>query len=308
MPYIKLPESNGYVLCFRAEGKITEEDYTEHLIPDFHAALLTSPNDKVRLLIDIRGVELKNYNIGALWEDTKFGISETSKMERLAIIGEKRWEEVFVSLSKPFFPNCQIEFFKEKVDEEKKIPSAPLQWIFAHTQLSPYNIIRLSAKDVDNNNNQNIEKAIPFISKTNWVVCLDHTEEAQYALQEALTMIKNPRREILHVISVYGKKNENEVNDIVAAAHKYVKDHYDSDNGDQLTVESHLISMPYSFKYPGAAIIEEAKKINADYILMGNRGRGTLKKFVLGSVSQYVVEHSTCPVILCKISHRHHNA
>ena len=305
MPYIRLPESNGYVLCFRAEGKITEQDYTEHLIPDFHNALLNSPNDKVRLLMDIRGVELKNFNLGALWEDTKFGISETSKLERMALIGEKRWEEVFVSLSKPFFSSCQMEFFKEKVDEEKRIPSAPLQWIFANTHLSPSNIIRLSAKDVDNN--ENIEKAIPFISKTNWVVCLDHTEEAQYALQEALTMIKNPRREILHLISVYGKKNEDEINEIVAAAHKYVKDHFTTEDGDQLTVESHILYMPYSFNYPGAAIIGEAKKVNADYILMGNRGRGTLKKFVLGSVSQYVVEHSFCPVILCKISHRHHN-
>ncbi len=46
----------------------------------------------------------------------------------------------------------------------------------------------------------------------------------------------------------------------------------------------------------GQAIIEHAH--DAELIVVGRRGRGTLKSIVLGSVSSYVVHHATCPVLV----------
>lgn len=51
---------------------------------------------------------------------------------------------------------------------------------------------------------------------------------------------------------------------------------------------------------PGPAVLAVAKKCNADLIVMGSRGLGPLKGLFMGSVSSYIVSHSTCPVLIVK--------
>jgi len=51
----------------------------------------------------------------------------------------------------------------------------------------------------------------------------------------------------------------------------------------------------------GPAIIENAR--DAELIVVGRRGRGTVKSLVLGSVSSYVVQHATCPVLVVPAHH-----
>ena len=53
-------------------------------------------------------------------------------------------------------------------------------------------------------------------------------------------------------------------------------------------------------KEPAKRIVNMAKEINADTIVMGNRGLGTASSFFLGSVSTAVVKHACCPVIVVK--------
>ena len=53
-------------------------------------------------------------------------------------------------------------------------------------------------------------------------------------------------------------------------------------------------------KDPGKRIIDMAKEIEADTIIMGNRGLGTASAFLLGSVSTKVVAHAPCPIIVVK--------
>jgi nucleotide-binding universal stress UspA family protein len=49
---------------------------------------------------------------------------------------------------------------------------------------------------------------------------------------------------------------------------------------------------------PGPAICQLAVDLSARAIVMGSRGRGGLKRAVLGSVSDHVVRHAPCPVIV----------
>ena len=51
---------------------------------------------------------------------------------------------------------------------------------------------------------------------------------------------------------------------------------------------------------PGEAIVAAAVEHKADMIVMGTRGMGTIRRTIMGSVSDYVVHHAPCPVIVCR--------
>ncbi|GGD02164.1 universal stress protein UspA [Pontibacillus chungwhensis BH030062] len=53
-------------------------------------------------------------------------------------------------------------------------------------------------------------------------------------------------------------------------------------------------------KNAGARICDYAKERNMDLIIVGNRGFGNVKKMILGSVSNNIVQHATCPVLVMK--------
>lgn len=49
---------------------------------------------------------------------------------------------------------------------------------------------------------------------------------------------------------------------------------------------------------PGVAICNLAEELSARAIIIGSRGRGGFKRAILGSVSDHVVRHAPCPVIV----------
>jgi nucleotide-binding universal stress UspA family protein len=51
----------------------------------------------------------------------------------------------------------------------------------------------------------------------------------------------------------------------------------------------------------GAALIDNAH--DAELIVVGHRGLGAVRSLVLGSVSGYVVQHATCPVLVVPAHH-----
>ena len=42
------------------------------------------------------------WNAGALWEDTKFAIKHFSDIERIAMVGETKWQHSMATFCKPF--------------------------------------------------------------------------------------------------------------------------------------------------------------------------------------------------------------
>lgn len=51
---------------------------------------------------------------------------------------------------------------------------------------------------------------------------------------------------------------------------------------------------------PGEQIIKESTDYNATMVVLGTRGLGAVRRTILGSVSDYVVHHAHCPVIVCR--------
>ena len=56
--------------------------------------------------------------------------------------------------------------------------------------------------------------------------------------------------------------------------------------------------------HPVDRIIQQAKKINCDMIVMGYRGQGVLKEAVLGSTSRRVLRRSEIPVLVVRLPKR----
>jgi len=52
--------------------------------------------------------------------------------------------------------------------------------------------------------------------------------------------------------------------------------------------------------HPAEKIIDTAKEIGADLIVVGSHGRHGAKRFFLGSVSAKIVEHAPCHVLVIK--------
>ncbi len=51
---------------------------------------------------------------------------------------------------------------------------------------------------------------------------------------------------------------------------------------------------------PAEKILETAKKMKVDLIVVGSHGRHGAKKFLLGSISSKIVEYANCPVLVVK--------
>lgn len=101
----KLSQSFGNVLGYKAIGTITKEDYAT-LTGDVDALL--QQETSLCLLLDLEGFE--GEEIKAWGADLKFGRKYHKRIIKLAIVGDKRWQEWLTALAKPFYAR-EAEFF-----------------------------------------------------------------------------------------------------------------------------------------------------------------------------------------------------
>lgn len=70
-------------------------------------------------------------------------------------------------------------------------------------------------------------------------------------------------------------------------------------------VKSVIETLPYASAVvltgnPATAILEYAHSNNCDFIIMGSRGLGAIREWMLGSVSHHVVQKARVPVLIVK--------
>ena len=90
-------EDGTNVVEVTLSGKLDREDYKTFL-PEVER--LIKGRGKLRLLC--RLADFHGWTAGGLWEDIKFDVRHFSDIERLALVGDRRWEHGMAVFCKPF--------------------------------------------------------------------------------------------------------------------------------------------------------------------------------------------------------------
>jgi len=139
------------------------------------------------------------------------------------------------------------------------------------------------------------------------LVAYDNGERAKKAVEEAIGIAKSSKGEICLLTSVKmpGFISSVAAPDLVKELEndnrKYfteiLKEYEDNIKKEGVTVSSVILD-----ESPGKAIVRYAEKEEFNLIVMGSVNRGSIERMLtgLGSVSNYVLQHAKCPVLIIK--------
>ena len=101
----QIPSDSPKILAFKMSGKLHDADY-QTFVPMVDAAI--SKEGKVRMLAQFH--DFHGWDLRALWDDIKFATTHCTKIERIALVGEKTWEKWMAAICKPF-TMAKIQYF-----------------------------------------------------------------------------------------------------------------------------------------------------------------------------------------------------
>ena len=131
------------------------------------------------------------------------------------------------------------------------------------------------------------------------LVAVDGSDFSMAAVDQAISLGGICKSEIyvISVVALYPEQMAVAPN-LVETMSEEVRQHLDEAkqkvDESQIPCETivHMGGAPHEF------IVQEAKDKNIDLILMGTHGRSGLKRVLLGSVAQNVIDHAPCPVMV----------
>jgi len=106
--------SDSKILEVKISGKLTKEDYLV-FVPEVER--LIKANGKIRILLQMH--DFHGWELGALWQDIKFDVKHFGDIERLAMVGDSKWEAGMATFCKPF-TTAKIKYFPENQVAEAK--------------------------------------------------------------------------------------------------------------------------------------------------------------------------------------------
>jgi len=104
--------NDNFFLSFKAIGKLTHDDYLT-ITPMIESALLGVKQPKIKAIFD--GSQLDGWELRAAWDDFKLGLkhgSEFEKIEKIAIYGNKRWQEMSAKIGS-WFISGEVKYFED---------------------------------------------------------------------------------------------------------------------------------------------------------------------------------------------------
>jgi hypothetical protein len=110
------------ILEVKVTGKFEKEDYQTfgRQVED-----LIRSQGKIRVLFLME--EFHGWSIGGLWEDLKFDAKHFNDIERLALVGDRKWEKGMAEFCKPF-TTAKVHYFDMEQMSDAKA------WIVEETE------------------------------------------------------------------------------------------------------------------------------------------------------------------------------
>lgn len=100
-----LPESHDSRIALKASGTLTHADY-QKLTPLLEARIAESgPLSAMMDMADFTGWELR-----AAWDDFILGITHMGDFERIALVGDRKWEELAARVADRLM-KAKVRFF-----------------------------------------------------------------------------------------------------------------------------------------------------------------------------------------------------
>lgn len=99
---------------FRLSGKLHDEDY-KSFVPTMETVL--AAEGKVRLFVQFE--DFHGWDLHAVWDDAKFGLKHYGDFERIAMVGDRRWEKWMAQVCKPFTKATVRYFDASQVDDAR---------------------------------------------------------------------------------------------------------------------------------------------------------------------------------------------
>jgi nucleotide-binding universal stress UspA family protein len=135
----------------------------------------------------------------------------------------------------------------------------------------------------------------------NILIAVDGSESASKAFQRAIYLAQkcNSKLDLVHVVQCeVGGDSANTfeiIEDLKDKAMEMLEEY-------RIEAAKNNISMQITIMQgdPAKIIIELAKAKSYDLIIMGTRGRSSFQELLIGSVSQKVMHHASCPVMVVR--------
>jgi nucleotide-binding universal stress UspA family protein len=149
------------------------------------------------------------------------------------------------------------------------------------------------------------------IFPTKMLVATDGSDEARLALTTAADLAKSTNSE-LHIAYVFptavqrpfpnpitsrpAEVLEHELEEAMGQAQSFLDREVEQVKGEGVEVaDTHLVR-----GQPDRELVHISEEIGAGLIVMGSRGLGGLRRALMGSVSDSVVRHAHCPVLVVR--------
>jgi nucleotide-binding universal stress UspA family protein len=144
----------------------------------------------------------------------------------------------------------------------------------------------------------------------NVMLCIDGSDEAEHAAAAGLALLKSAK--LVLVVTVVEaadpmlvtgtgmaggvlSADEFEELDHATAAEGWATAERAATRLDLTDAEIHVLRGD-----PGPALCSLARQLHVQAIVIGSRGRGGIKRALLGSVSDHVVRNAPCPVVVAR--------
>jgi hypothetical protein len=108
---------NDFFVSLKAVGKLTHQDY-QIITPLIDSALAQVKEPHINALIDCTALE--GWELRAAWDDFKLGLKHNNEFRKVAIYGNKNWQQLSAKIG-AWFISGEVKYFEDG--------QAALEWL-----------------------------------------------------------------------------------------------------------------------------------------------------------------------------------